>query len=263
MGSSPAILLGLGTSAAKPYLLMEPSNLLISRDFASRRALRLFVREGIKAKPAYDGPSTLCLAFSTLAEVTQHTQSEYRSAIGEARSVLSKLCLAPHCRFSFFGSMMKRMSFSETIFLFLLALIIFGPKKLPEIARQVGKYMNEFKRASNEFKAQIEQEISNLEVDKRDVEKRQTILPPSPPPQGATSRTPHALSGEADAADSSAVETRPGEVPATEATAPQAPSDDEPLFATNAAAGTAAVAPNPAVASSDHVASPTTQESHV
>ena len=66
--------------------------------------------------------------------------------------------------------MMKRMSFSETIFLFVLALIIFGPKKLPEIARQVGKYMNEFKRASNEFKAQIEQEISNLDVEKQDVE---------------------------------------------------------------------------------------------
>ena len=79
--------------------------------------------------------------------------------------------------------MMKRMSFSETIFLFFLALIIFGPKKLPEIARQVGKYMNEFKRASNEFKAQIEQEIAHLEVEKP------TILPPSPPPKGATSRT--------------------------------------------------------------------------
>ena len=80
--------------------------------------------------------------------------------------------------------MMKRMSFSETIFLFFLALIIFGPKKLPEIARQVGKYMNEFKRASNEFKAQIEQEISNLEV-----HERQTILPPSPTPEGTASRT--------------------------------------------------------------------------
>ena len=81
---------------------------------------------------------------------------------------------------------MKRMSFSETIFLFFLALIIFGPKKLPEIARQVGKYMNEFKRASNEFKAQIEQEISNLEVDKR-----QTILPPSP--TSGRRGQPHAL----------------------------------------------------------------------
>ncbi len=65
------------------------------------------------------------------------------------------------------------MSFGETIFLFFLALIIFGPKKLPEIARQVGKYLNEFKRASNEFKAQIEQEIAHLDVQKPE------ILPPT------------------------------------------------------------------------------------
>src|SRR6516225_7594625 len=87
-----------------------------------------------------------------------------------------------HCRLSFSGSMMNGMSFSETIFLFFLALIIFGPKKLPEIARQIGKYMNEFRRASNEFKAQIEQEIAHLEVE----ETRQTILPPKPV-EGTTS----------------------------------------------------------------------------
>jgi sec-independent protein translocase protein TatB len=79
---------------------------------------------------------------------------------------------------------MNGMSFSETIFLFFLALVIFGPKKLPEIARQVGKYLNEFKRASNEFKAQIEQEIAHLEVE----DKRQTILPPTPTIAGTTSR---------------------------------------------------------------------------
>ena len=78
------------------------------------------------------------------------------------------------------GSMMKRMGFSETIFLFLLALVIFGPKKLPEIARQIGKALNEFRRASNEFKSQIESEISQL-----DVENHRKILPPSDPPKGA------------------------------------------------------------------------------
>jgi sec-independent protein translocase protein TatB len=81
--------------------------------------------------------------------------------------------------------MMKRVSFSETIFLFFLALIVFGPKKLPEIARYVGKMLNEFRRASNEFKSQIEQEIAHLEVET----KKQTILPPSPPPAGTASRT--------------------------------------------------------------------------
>src|SRR5580700_8991309 len=84
--------------------------------------------------------------------------------------------------------MMSRMGFSETIFLFLLALVIFGPKKLPEIARQVGKALNEFRRASNEFRAQIESEISQLEV-----ENHQQILPPSQPAKGAVPTTPLTL----------------------------------------------------------------------
>jgi len=60
--------------------------------------------------------------------------------------------------------MMIPMSFSETLFLFFLALIIFGPKKLPEIARLVGKYMSQFRRASNEFRSQIEQEFALMET---------------------------------------------------------------------------------------------------
>ena len=59
------------------------------------------------------------------------------------------------------------MSFSETIFLFFLALIIFGPKKLPEIARQAGRLLAELRRASNEFRSQIETEIAHLEVEKK------------------------------------------------------------------------------------------------
>jgi sec-independent protein translocase protein TatB len=72
------------------------------------------------------------------------------------------------------------MSFSDTIFLFFLVLILFGPKKLPEIARQAGRLLAELRRASNEFKSQIETEIAHLEI-----EKTQTMLPPSPPPRGA------------------------------------------------------------------------------
>jgi TatA/E family protein of Tat protein translocase len=67
----------------------------------------------------------------------------------------------------------------EMIFIFLLALIIFGPKKLPEIGRQIGKAMAEFKRASNEFKSQIESEMRQLELE--ETAKRQpapSILPP-------------------------------------------------------------------------------------
>ena len=81
------------------------------------------------------------------------------------------------------------MSFADTVVLFVLALLLFGPKKLPGIARQVGKALNEFKRASNEFKAQIESEISQLEFQERQQKREQEqkraeeqkILPPEPP----------------------------------------------------------------------------------
>jgi TatA/E family protein of Tat protein translocase len=72
------------------------------------------------------------------------------------------------------------LGFPEMIFIFFLALIIFGPKKLPEIGRQIGKALNEFRRASNEFRAQIESEINNLE---NEVHSKPQILPPAQPPQ--------------------------------------------------------------------------------
>jgi TatA/E family protein of Tat protein translocase len=80
--------------------------------------------------------------------------------------------------------MMKPMNlgFSEMVFIFLLALIIFGPKKLPEIGRQIGKALNEFKRASNEFRSQIETEIANID---REVQPKPEILPPARSPIGA------------------------------------------------------------------------------
>jgi TatA/E family protein of Tat protein translocase len=83
------------------------------------------------------------------------------------------------------------LGFPEMIFIFFLALIIFGPKKLPEIGRQIGKALNEFKRASNEFKAQIEAEINNMETDS--TSNRREILPPVRLPEGVV--TSHA-SGE-------------------------------------------------------------------
>jgi sec-independent protein translocase protein TatB len=50
-------------------------------------------------------------------------------------------------------------SFSDSIFLFILALLLFGPKRLPVLARELGKWVGEFRRASNEFKMQMEEEL--------------------------------------------------------------------------------------------------------
>jgi len=59
------------------------------------------------------------------------------------------------------------MHFGDSIFIFLLALVLFGPKKLPEIGRTIGKLLAEFRRASNEFKFQIQEELRNMEEDER------------------------------------------------------------------------------------------------
>src|SRR5580700_10776770 len=50
-------------------------------------------------------------------------------------------------------------SFPDTAVLVLLALLLFGPKKLPVLARQLGKLMADFRRASNEFRTQMEEEL--------------------------------------------------------------------------------------------------------
>jgi sec-independent protein translocase protein TatB len=70
-----------------------------------------------------------------------------------------------------------QLGFGEMLFIGILALLIFGPKKLPEIGRQVGRALAEFKRASDEFKSQIQSEINKIEVEER----TQTVLPPSTP----------------------------------------------------------------------------------
>ncbi len=71
----------------------------------------------------------------------------------------------------------------EMIFIFLLALVVVGPKKLPELGRQLGKFLAEFKRASNEFKNQLETEMLNIELEER-VKKQDDgskVLPPEQP----------------------------------------------------------------------------------
>jgi sec-independent protein translocase protein TatB len=81
------------------------------------------------------------------------------------------------------------MSFGDTVVIFVLALLFFGPKKLPELARQIGKVLNEFKRASNEFRSQIESEVSQLEVQERN---KQIMTPIAPPPGSVAADSPRA-----------------------------------------------------------------------
>ena len=54
-----------------------------------------------------------------------------------------------------FGS----IGFPELLVIFVIALIVFGPKKLPELGRSLGKSLAEFKRASTELRSTLEEEI--------------------------------------------------------------------------------------------------------
>ena len=55
----------------------------------------------------------------------------------------------------------------DTMLLMLLALVVFGPRRLPEIGRQIGKLMYEFRKVSNDFKFQMEEELRASEEAER------------------------------------------------------------------------------------------------
>ena len=74
----------------------------------------------------------------------------------------------------------------ELIVIFVIALIIFGPRKLPELGRSLGKSINEFKRASNELKSTLEEEIR---VDEQRTAAKAPETQATPAPDSSVSRS--------------------------------------------------------------------------
>ncbi len=160
--------------------------------------------------------------------------------------ILSCVSSASHVFFVRFNSPVARfpvphydrtMNFGfsgEMIFLFLLALILFGPKKMPEIGRQVARFLNEFRRASYEFRSQIESEINSLDSSRNDSSgnPRRQILPPLQAPLGSLANRifnpppPEKLEAAEDAAAAAAaVETVATEPVPEPPSAPKAAPD--------------------------------------
>ena len=74
---------------------------------------------------------------------------------------------------------------ADSLILMVLALVVFGPRRLPEIGRKVGKLMYEFRKASNDFKYQMEEELRNAEEAdrrKKEEERLQALALAAPTP---------------------------------------------------------------------------------
>jgi sec-independent protein translocase protein TatA len=92
----------------------------------------------------------------------------------------------------------------ELVIILVIALIIFGPRKLPELGRSLGKSIGEFKRASNELRHTLDEEIrveeqkeqrSKIEAEQNSAIDAATVMTPAPtatqaPDDETVSRTP-------------------------------------------------------------------------
>ncbi len=105
------------------------------------------------------------------------------------------------------------LSIPHMIVVFVIVLVVFGPQKLPELARGLGKLMAEFRKASTDFKSAFENEMRDLERQAAEVERKKRELLASNTavqPQPATLATP------------SGAETQPGDAPLAAVTSAEA-----------------------------------------
>src|SRR5262245_55008525 len=95
----------------------------------------------------------------------------------------------PESRTLMFGS----IGMPELIIIFVIALIIFGPRKLPELGRSLGKSIAEFKRASNELKSTLEEEIRLEEQQQQRQEAAKAAAGPTAVPSTVAETAPDAV----------------------------------------------------------------------
>jgi TatA/E family protein of Tat protein translocase len=100
----------------------------------------------------------------------------------------------------------------ELIVIFLIALLVFGPRKLPELGRSLGKSLGEFKRASNELRNTLEEEV-RIEEQKEVSQKTAAAADAAPGPR---------------AVDTSASDEPAADLPAVDDASPRPAEDTTP-----------------------------------
>jgi len=85
------------------------------------------------------------------------------------------------------------ISMVDSVILMIMALVVFGPRRLPQIGRQIGKLMYEFRKASNDFKFQMEEELrqsEEAERRKKDEERQRALTSQAASEQASVSADP-------------------------------------------------------------------------
>jgi sec-independent protein translocase protein TatB len=126
------------------------------------------------------------------------------------------------------------LGWEDSLILMVLALVVFGPRRLPLIGRQIGKLMYEFRKASNDFKFQMEEELRLAEdADRRKKEEaeRQRAAALAAASQASVSAPAQTVEAQAavGAVEAPTAATGDPEAPAAQADAPyEAPAVSEP-----------------------------------
>src|SRR5438477_7238047 len=85
------------------------------------------------------------------------------------------------------------LGMADSIILMVMALVVFGPRRLPQIGRQIGKLMYEFRKASNDFKFQMEEELRQSEESdrrKKEEERQRSLAAQAVSEQASVSADP-------------------------------------------------------------------------
>ena len=104
------------------------------------------------------------------------------------------------------------LGMTDSLILMVMALVVFGPRRLPQIGRQIGKLMYEFRKASNDFKFQMEEELRNAEEAdrrKKEEERQRTLAAQTASEQASVSADPAPAAKPVEAADLSAATPAP------------------------------------------------------
>lgn len=103
-------------------------------------------------------------------------------------------------------SMFGTLGGPELVLILIVALIVFGPRKLPEMGKSLGKMIAEFRKASNEFQRTIEDEV---EADRYKTTPPRIVAPAEPAPAAQPIAPPAAVEAAAPPADTVSREATP------------------------------------------------------